>query len=305
MNPKILLVDDLDDVLDSYEDILRNQGYTLRRAKDRSTAVAALDQEGPWDVVLLDERLNGPGGGESAVTLLADITLRSPDARVIVITGYARKELVRAALSAGAWDYLQKDEFVELLLPAKVRQAVDAALERRLRRASPASLESDLRAAWAESRTATNPQRKGAMLERTLRLLFHTLPGLERVRSNWRTDVEEIDLVVRNESTDPVLHRESGLWLVECKNWSRPVDPQTVTAFRAKLQDKHGRVRLGLFVAAGGFTRNVDPVLARMSHAPELVVVIDGDQLAAWIDAPDRIAWLKDRIEDSVLRAGS
>lgn len=305
MNPKILLVDDLDDVLDSYEDILRNQGYDLRRAKTRESALTALEVEGPFDVVLLDERLNGPGGGESAASLLVEIAARSPDARMIVITGYARRELVRAALAVGAWDYLQKDEFLDILLPAKVRQAMDAALERRLNRASPADIESALRTTWARARTETNRQQKGALLEQTLTLLFRTLPGLGRLRSNWRSDVEEIDLVVSNESTDPLLSREGSLWLVECKNWSKPVDPQEVTVFRSKLKERFGRVRLGLFIAVGGFTKNVQPVMDRMSNERELLVLIVGDQLAAWIDASDRVAWLKHRIEEAMLRSGA
>jgi hypothetical protein len=115
--------------------------------------------------------------------------------------------------------------------------------------------------------------------------------------------VEELDLVVRNESADPLLAREGSLWLVECKNWSSPVDPQTVTAFRSKLRDRYQRVRLGIFVAASGFTRNVEPVLLRQTDHAELVVPLTGDQLNAWIEAPDRVAWLKRRIEEGVLRA--
>jgi CheY-like chemotaxis protein len=302
MNPKILLVDDNEDVLDSYDDLLGRQGYALHRARSVGEAQAALDGEGPWDVVLLDERLNGPGGGESATSVIAQVGARAPEARVIVITGFARKDLVVAALAAGAWDYLQKDEFLPLLLPAKVRQAVDAAVLRRLSRAGRDEIERDLRSTWQQSRTSTDRNEKGALLERTLRLLFHTLPGLEEVRTNWRSAVEEIDLVVRNASTDPLLAREGSLWLVECKNWSKPTDPQVVTSFRSKMRDRFGRVRLGLFIAAGGFTKNVDTVLARQSNEPELVVCIDGTQLAAWIDSSDRIAWLKDRLEATTLR---
>lgn len=302
MNPRILLVDDLVDTLESYEELLRHGGYTFGRATSRAEALERLDAEGPWDVVLVDERLNGPGGDPSAATLIGDVAARAPDAAAIVVTGYARPELVRRALAAGAWDYLQKDEFLGLLLPVKVRQAVTVAVERRLTRAAPAEVERDLRSAWAEARTTTDRNRKGARLEQTLRLLFRTLPGLSHVRTNWQSEQEEIDLVVRNESADRLLSQEGSLWLVECKNWSAPVDPQVVTAFRAKLRDRYQRVRLGIFVAASGFTRNVQPVLTRQSNEPELVLPIDGDALTAWIDAPDRVAWLKQRLEEGMLR---
>jgi CheY-like chemotaxis protein len=303
LNPRILLIDDLSDILDSYEDLLRAGDYTFGRARSRDEALTRLDEEGPWDVVLLDERLNGPGGGESATTLIADIGARFPDARVIVITGYARKELVSAALSAGAWDYLQKDEYLPLLLPTKVRQAADVAVERRLARAAPAEIERALHASWTTARTSRNRHEKGAALEQTLRYLFHTLAGLSHVRTNWSNESEEIDLVVRNESVDPFLQKEGSLWLIECKNWSKPVDPQVVTSFRSKLVDRFGRSRLGIFVAASGFTANVDPVLLRMANNKELIVTIDNDQLQAWIDSANRIEWIKSRIEEAMLRS--
>ncbi len=54
----------------------------------------------------------GPGGraafgarrGETAASLISEISAYFPEARSIVITGYARRELVQRALSAGAWD---------------------------------------------------------------------------------------------------------------------------------------------------------------------------------------------------------
>jgi hypothetical protein len=108
---------------------------------------------------------------------------------------------------------------------------------------------------------------------------------------------------VRNESVDPFLQKEGSLWLIECKNWSKPVDPQVVTSFRSKLVDRFGRSRLGIFVAASGFTANVDPVLLRMANNKELIVTIDNDQLQAWIDSANRIEWIKSRIEEAMLRS--
>lgn len=299
MNPRILLVDDDPDVLDSYEDLLRHGGYTFGRARARDEALRLLDAEGPWDVVLLDERLEGPGGGASGAALVGEISARFPDARVLVVTGFPRKELVRDALAAGAWDYLQKDEFLALLLPQKVRQAADLALTRRIAHASGADRERALRTTWAAARTERDRNRKGALLEQTMRLLFETLPGLEHVRTNWRSEVEELDLVVRNESADPILSKEGSFWLVECKNWSGKVDPEVVRNLVGKLRERRGRAPLGFLVAVNGFTRAVDVVAERHD---ELILFLDGDALTAWIDTPDRVGWLKTRLEAAVLR---
>ena len=266
-------------------------------------AVGLLDAEGPWDVVLVDERLSGPGGGTSATSLIGEISARAPSAHVIVVTGYARRELVAGALAAGAWDYLQKDDFLQLLLPVKVRQAVTMAVARRIARAPRHEVERSLRAVWAECQVATDRQRKGGLLEQTLKLVFHTMPGLEYVTTNWQSESEELDLVVRNESTDPVLSKEGSIWLVECKNWSAKVDPKEIRVLRDKLRSRHGRAPFGILVAAGGYTSNVATVLQQQSNEPELIVAIDGAQLDAWIQSPDRVLWLKERLEAAILRA--
>jgi hypothetical protein len=99
------------------------------------------------------------------------------------------------------------------------------------------------------------------------------------------------------------LQKEGSLWLIECKNWSKPVDPQVVTAFRSKLRDRYGRTILGFFVAMAGFTKNVEPVLLRQNNDKELVLVLDGAQLGDWIAATDRIAWLKAKLDAAILRA--
>jgi CheY-like chemotaxis protein len=302
MNPRVLLVDDDEDVLVSYEDLLRKGGYTFGRATSREEALRLAEGEGPWDVALVDERLNGPAGPAGAASLVGALAARAPEVLALVVTGYAREELVRDALVAGAWDYLQKDQFLPLLLPQKVRQATEVAVARRLARTSPADLEKELRSSWQQARHETDRHRKGRLLETTLRLLFQTLPGLSNVRTNFRSEAEELDLVVRNESTDPLLVREGSLWLVECKNWSRAVDPKEVTAFRAKLRDRFTRTRLGLFVAIGGFTENVGKVLSRQSNEPELVLTVDGAELTAWIEATDRVEWLKSHLERALLR---
>lgn len=305
MNPKILLVDDDPEVLTVYEETLGDHGFSVERATTRKRALAALDEQGPWDVVILDEKLSGPGGPATATELLAEIGARAPEARTIVITGFATPQLVRSAIAAGAWDYLQKDPtFLKILLPLRVRHAVEAARERRLRRAGRGEVESELVRSWAAAREHGIPAaRKGRLLEDTLALLLRTIPGLEEVNTQRRGAAEEFDVIVTNESTDPVLGKEGSFLLVECKNWSTPADANVLTLFREKLRDRFGRVRLGILVCVGGFTAGVDTRGARAVQDAPLVLCLDADALSEWIDAADRLAWLKRRLQAAVLRS--
>lgn len=307
MNPKILLVDDDADVLVTYAEILGDYGFDVQSARSRDEAVSALDTGGPWDVIVLDEKLRGPGGPATATELLAEIAGRAPEARTIVITGFATPELIRSAVAAGAWDYLQKEApYLSLLLPLRVRHAVEAARERRLRKMEPAEIERELRQTWAAATASgLDANKKGRLLEETVALLFRTIPGLNELSVNRRGTAEEFDVVVTNDSNDAVIGKEGSFILVECKNWSRPVDPRELEYFRSKLRDRFKRARLGLLIGVAGFTRGVSEKLARWNNDAELVLLLDAADLTEWIDAADRVPWLKRRIQAAALRETS
>lgn len=304
MNPKILLIDDDPAVLLTYEETLGDVGLPVHKVTGHEEARAALRDDGPWDVVVLDEKVRGPGGPASAAAFLPEIASLDPAARTIVITGFATPALARAAVEAGAWDYLQKDaELLFTLLPLRVRNAVEAARERRLRGASPEEIERRLRETWERARRGEeDANTKGRLLEEALLLLFRTLPGLSNVTANRRGIAEEFDLVVRNESDDALLSKEGSFFLVECKNWSKKVGAPELTVFAEKLRARFGRVRLGILVAVGGFTEGVRTLIASRANESGLVVLIDGDELDGWISSADRLEWLKGRIEQAALR---
>jgi CheY-like chemotaxis protein len=304
VNPKILVIDDDPDTIASYHDILDEHGFELSSARSRQEALTQLQNGGPWDVVLLDEKLSGPGGPASATALLLDIAGRAPEARTIVITGFATPQLVQTALQAGAWEYLEKDhQFLPLLLPLRVRHAVEAARERRISRMGRAEIEGELRRTWAEAQRSEQPAaRRGRLLEETVCLLFRTMPGLEDARVNTRAPAEEFDVVAQNASQDEILRKEGPILLVECKNWSGTVTPVEYEYFRAKLRDRFQRATLGILLGMNGFTEGVDTKGARRSNERELILTLDRRDLDGWIDAPDRVAWLRERLFRAMLR---
>lgn len=77
--------------------------------------------------------------------------------------------------------------------------------------------DSEAQGLFAQMGSETNAQRKGRLLEDLMELLLKSIPGFI-VKSRRRGLDEELDLVVRNESTDPLWGKDSQYFLVECKN---------------------------------------------------------------------------------------
>jgi two-component system response regulator AtoC len=101
---KLLVVDDDADtrhILDMY---FSSGGYTVVTAQTGREALALLDRERDFDLVLLDVFIPDIGGME----LLTEISRRSAPPSVVVLTGLADKEIAHDALRLGAFDYILK-----------------------------------------------------------------------------------------------------------------------------------------------------------------------------------------------------
>ena len=119
MSARVLVVDDEADFLATYERLLRRQGYEVTAVSSCSAALAAVAREHP-SLIISDLRL-GDGDGLDIVRAVRTTARPLP---IIVVTGYASEELRRAALAAGATEFLAKP-FVASALLATVRAYLD------------------------------------------------------------------------------------------------------------------------------------------------------------------------------------
>lgn len=295
MNPsgKILLIDDSPDFLDTYRTILAPEGYVVEEARNALDALAKLDSPG-WDLVLLDRKLQGPAGPDTGLDLMQEIRARSPGVKVIVVTGYADAASVERAFASGADDYLEKNEYLEAILKVKVRNALEAARERRMAALANGQREAVIRDLWNSVLSEKDAHRKGRVLEDLVALLFKSIPGFERTQTNLMSVDEQIDVLIPNESSDPLWQgANSQYFLGECKNWTAPVDPKELDSFYLDMKRRYGRCRLGFFIALNGFTKGVRTRLQAARGEDVLIVLIQKAQLAELVEAKDRNAKLK------------
>lgn len=297
----ILIVDDDAPFVRIYREIFEKEGLLVTAAHTPAEATSALGSTGPgFDVVLLDQKLQGPGGPDTGLDLIEHIGRLAPFAKTIVVTGYATPSAIERAFALGVYDYLVKNGAFEALLRAKVRNAIEVTSAQRQVALQEADVIAVLRGTWAQVRTEHDRNRKGKLLEELVKLLFQATPGFGRVTTRLDNGIEEIDLKIDNRSSEPTWKDEGSYLLGECKNWSSPCGANEVRSFRAKFTTKYNRVRTGFLFAPGGFTREVHEDIRSNKAGPVLIILVDADDLERWIGADDRLAVLRDLHERAV-----
>src|SRR5690606_29156551 len=121
---RVLVVDDEEFYRAMLAEELTQDGWIVEAVASRGEALDALAREA-WSVVLVDQKLRGPGGPDSGLDLIAEIRRAQPEARPIVITAYASPEAVDRAYRDGAYDFIEKTESFTALLRIKVRNAME------------------------------------------------------------------------------------------------------------------------------------------------------------------------------------
>ena len=107
MNPKLLIVDDDDEIRTQMKWAL-TKDYEVLQAEDRPTAIEIFRSAHPA-VVLLDLGLPPhPGNPEEGLAALSDLLALDRSAKIIIITGQEEKEIALRAVGAGAYDFLTK-----------------------------------------------------------------------------------------------------------------------------------------------------------------------------------------------------
>ena len=117
---KILLIEDEDNVRESYVDMLGFLGYDVITADNGKTGLEVINSQ-PIDIVITDLNMPVMNGMEA----LRRIKKKNEEIQVIVITGFATIENAIRAMKQGAFDYITKPvslEHVKIVLTKCIQQ---------------------------------------------------------------------------------------------------------------------------------------------------------------------------------------
>lgn len=301
MSSRILFVEDDAIFRDTYVDVLRRDGYDVAGAATAEEARGLLAGSQDWELVVTDERLRGGDGPAMGSDVAREVALLVPHAKTIIITAWPTDASVTAGFEAGAWDYLVKGDGFEPMLRIKVRNALDAVRSARLARLPETALEAELQQWWQVARTETDRHRKGNALEQTLVCLFRSISGLSEVDVRRRNRVEEIDLVVANNSPEPYWQKLGAYLLVECKNWQEAVGPEELSRLADRLLARPGIAKVGFLVSTRGFTDPAREKLRSLMERGIWIVPVDGEQLDRLVRTHEREPTLRKLLHAAVV----
>lgn len=127
MAKEILIVDDERDIRTLTSEILQDEGFETREAKDSTSALSAVKDREPG-LVLLDIWLQGsPLDG---IGILKEIKSNHPDLPVLMMSGHGTVETAVQAIKIGAYDFIEKPFTADRLL-LLIERATEAAQLRR------------------------------------------------------------------------------------------------------------------------------------------------------------------------------
>jgi hypothetical protein len=133
---------------------------------------------------------------------------------------------------------------------------------------------------------ATSADNKGRTLEELCSRLFASVPGFT-VTGRIRTETEEIDISVLNDSADPRLRREGALILAECKNWSAKCGKDEFVLFHRKLENRSRRSTVGFLISWNGFASTITKEMLRGSRDEVLTVPMTGGDIRSAVREAD------------------
>lgn len=127
MATDILIVDDEKDIREMVSDLLADEGFETRVAKDSKSALAAVEERLPG-LLLLDIWLQG--SEMDGLGILTEVKREHPDLPVLMMSGHGTVETAVQAIKDGAYDFIEKP-FTAARLLLLVQRAIEAARLRR------------------------------------------------------------------------------------------------------------------------------------------------------------------------------
>lgn len=242
------------------------------------------------------------------IHIIKQIVEVNPMAKIIVVSGYTKsfmKDLNELLKIRNP--YFSSPNLIAIIEkgsdPSKTNQEILVKIKEAQHEYEmmPWVLQNALESDYADAKNEPNSQLKGKKFERFISLLFGNM-GFQHIQRNIRDKSNEIDLIIRNDVSDPFFEKFSSHFLVECKNFSErnKVDKNDFDSFEKKLKTSHGMTKLGFLVTSNSFASTIKQQ-ARFSATEDYkIILLSNIEIIRILRSSNRFEVLKNIISEQV-----
>jgi DNA-binding response OmpR family regulator len=108
---KVLVVDDDKDLCNLISDIIKEEGFEVKKAYDGNSAIDRLLKEN-YDVMIIDNKLSGVSG----IKVIEQTKDLKPALKTIMISAYGNTNTKLRAKDLGVYDFLDKPFDIKVLI---------------------------------------------------------------------------------------------------------------------------------------------------------------------------------------------
>jgi hypothetical protein len=147
---------------------------------------------------------------------------------------------------------------------------------------------------------------KGRALEEVITKILELVPGLEIAGTRVTSEIQEVDIMVRNFNKTRVWADFESVFFVECKNWFKEKRPGAaeIGDLKRKLENKH--LKTGIFVAPNGIAEGqgdnrvygTNGQIDKYFSKGTIIVVLEHRDICAILDCKDATEQVNERFMD-------
>jgi CheY-like chemotaxis protein len=154
---------------------------------------------------------------------------------------------------------------------------------------------------YAEAKNESNILRKGEKFENFISFLFQSM-GYKDIKKRVKDiSLNEVDLIIRNETDDKFLDKFGKYIMVECKN--KPnynLSKNDFIIFESKIKKSNGLSSFGIIATTGTIAKTVYTEAARSSMSEIKILLLSNIEFEKLITASNKKEELKKIIDDQV-----
>lgn len=234
------------------------------------------------------------------IQVIRDIFQINPFAKVIVLSAFREEyfgQLKDILLSGKVLDIFEKEQF--RVLAAKLERSVKDYFDNLDR--NPSEINNALLQFYAEAKNEKDAYKKGERFEHFISLLFQSFGYKEISKRVKDKSLNEVDLIIRNETEDSFLNKFGKYILVECKNKPEDkVSKNDFILFNTKLKNTNGLAELGIIATTGYIAWNTYYEAIRTSGDTRKILFISNPEIEQLIRSNDKKEEFKRLIDAQV-----